>query len=186
MSRPTPVGISSSLEAWDAEVQADFDMLFEAPAPLYEHDASIADLETNFPAANYDRCVCLVNDTVLSWIPVYSNGTAWVYIPLQGTDPVDLGGTSGGSGTVIKTITKPTALGAIGITDPADTPATADALRDDLVANALSEIGVHLADHKAAIDTLESTSIGEIRDCIEGIQAKVNGILAAMRAAGQM
>ena len=47
---------------------------------------------------------------------------------------------------------------------PVDTPATADALRDDLVANALTEI----------------------QENFEGLKLKVNGILAAMRTAGQM
>jgi hypothetical protein len=153
MSRPTPPTISSTLEAWDADIQAGLDMIFGAPVPLYEHDDTLADLETNFPAANYDRCVCLVNDTTLGWIMAYSNGSAWIFIPLQGVDPSDISGSSGGSGTAVVTIT-----------DPADTPATADALRDDLVTN----------------------SLPEIRNCITGLQAKVNGILAAMRAAGQM
>lgn len=48
------------------------------------------------------------------------------------------------------------------ITDPADAPADADALRDDLVANALSEIGANFS----ALDT------------------KINNILAKLRTHG--
>ncbi|MCP4897892.1 MAG: hypothetical protein GY906_13045 [bacterium] len=186
MTRPLPVGISSALEAWDAEVQKDFDLVFTAPVPLYEHDDTLADLTTNFPPGNYDRCVCLVNDTTAGWVLVMSDGTNWIILGKSAVDPSDLGGTSGGTGTVVVTVTKPTALGAISVTDPADSPATADALRDDLVTNAIAEIRTHLTDHKTALDTIEGTSIDEMRDSIEGIQAKINGILAAMRTAGMM
>lgn len=53
-------------------------------------------------------------------------------------------------------------VSAISITDPADSPATADALRDDLVANALAEIRQDLTD----------------------IRANQNSILAALRGIG--
>lgn len=186
MSRPVPVGVSAGLEAWDAELQKDLDIIFESPIPLYEHNNTLADLTTNYPPGNYDRCLCFVNDTTVGWALAISDGTNWILQGQQAVDPSDLSGTTGGSGTVVKTVTKPTTLGSISVTDPADSPATADALRDDLQANAISEIRIHLGDHKTAIDTLEATSIGEIRDCIEGIKAKINGILSAMRAAGQM
>lgn len=56
-----------------------------------------------------------------------------------------------------------TANGAmVAVPNPTDTPATADALRDDLVANVLPVINDDLAD----------------------LQAKVNGILAALRGVG--
>ncbi len=186
MSRPVPVGVSAGLEAWDAELLKDLDIIFASPIPLYQHDDTLADLTTNFPPANYDRCLCFVNDTTAGWVLAFSDGTTWIIQGKAATDPSDLSGTTGGSGIVVKTVTKPTALGAISVTDPADTPATADALRDDLVANAILEIRGHLGDHKTAIDTLEATSIGEIRDCVEGIKVKINGILAAMRASGLM
>ena len=46
------------------------------------------------------------------------------------------------------------------ITDPADAPATADALRDDLVANAIPDI-------ESALDALGAT-LNEILDTLEG------------------
>lgn len=186
MSRPVPVSVSSGLEAWDAELQKDLDIIFSEPIPIYEHNNTLADLTTNYPPGNYDRCICLVNDTTAGWSLALSDGTNWKLVGSQGTDPLDLSGTTGGTGTVVKTVTKPAAQGTITITDPADSPATADALRDDLVANAISEIRTTLGNQKTALDTLEGTSIQEIRDSIEGIKAKINGVLAAMRTAGMM
>jgi len=62
------------------------------------------------------------------------------------------------------------------ITDPADTPATADALRDDLVTNALSEIGTALG-NLATRDTENETAI-------ETLATEFNDLLAKLRTAG--
>jgi len=62
------------------------------------------------------------------------------------------------------------------ITDPADTPATADALRDDLVTNALSEIGTALG-ALATRDTENETAI-------ETLATEFNDLLAKLRTAG--
>ena len=62
------------------------------------------------------------------------------------------------------------------ITDPADTPATADALRDDLVTNALSEIGTALG-ALATRDTENETAI-------ETLATEFNDLLAKLHTAG--
>lgn len=75
-------------------------------------------------------------------------------------------GSSGVQQTAIVSLTDNTAGTAndtlAAIPDPADSPATADALRDDLVANTLPPLRNDLAD----------------------LAAKVNAILAALRGAG--
>lgn len=55
------------------------------------------------------------------------------------------------------------------VTDPADTPADADALRDDLVANALSEL---------------QTRDGELETAVETLAGEFNDLLAKLRTAG--
>jgi len=62
------------------------------------------------------------------------------------------------------------------VTDPADAPANADALRDDLVANALAEI-------EAALGNL-STRDGELKTAIETLATEFNDLLAKLRTAG--
>lgn len=77
------------------------------------------------------------------------------------------GGTSG-SGTV----------GAVGVTvtDPADTPADADVLRDDLVANTIPSMESRLTEIRNAVATLA--------DYNNDLGAKVAALSAALRAAG--
>lgn len=55
------------------------------------------------------------------------------------------------------------------VTDPADSPADADALRDDLVANALAEL---------------QTRDGELETSIETLAGEFNDLLAKLRTAG--
>jgi hypothetical protein len=62
------------------------------------------------------------------------------------------------------------------VTDPADAPADADALRDDLVANALSEI-------ETALGNL-STRDGELETSVETLATEFNDLLAKLRTAG--
>lgn len=47
----------------------------------------------------------------------------------------------------------------VDITDPADTPASADALRDDLVANALAEIRANFADVADILEKLRADQV---------------------------
>lgn len=62
------------------------------------------------------------------------------------------------------------------VTDPADAPATVDALRDDLVANALNEIETALG-NLATRDT-------ELETAIETLAGEFNDLLAKLRTSG--
>lgn len=61
------------------------------------------------------------------------------------------------------------------LTDPADTPADADALRDDLVATTIPEIETALA----ALETRD----GELETSIETLAGEFNSLLAKLRSA---
>ena len=79
------------------------------------------------------------------------------------------GGTSG-AGTIA-------AIG-IAVTDPADTPADADALRDDLVANTIPSIETELTNLRNAVATLAAYATT--------LEDKINAMLAEQKTAGQM
>jgi len=117
-------------------------------------------------AADHLDEIAVIQDLDLLCI---SDGSDWKIIGTQASDIVAFTGTPGGSATDTSTINSvqdrvPPTVGALGnhadttipttrtggpggsagnfvtVTDPADTPATADALRDDLVANSLAEL----------------------------------------------
>lgn len=83
---------------------------------------------------------------------------------------VDNSGGTTGNGTI----------GAVGVavTDPADTPASADVLRDDLVANTIPSIETELGNLRDAVATLA--------DYCSDLEAKINAMLAAQQTAEQM
>jgi predicted RecA/RadA family phage recombinase len=94
---------------------------------------------------------------------VAASGAAAAAVRLNGVAPATLEGPQ----TAITDLTLTLLAGTANdvsqaITDPADSPATADALRDDIVANALPAIRNNLADQGT----------------------KINAILAALRQAG--
>lgn len=69
MARPTPSDISAALTNWDAEVQTNFDLLFETPVPLANYGTVGA-----LPAASsYADCVALVTGDGV----YYSDGSSW-------------------------------------------------------------------------------------------------------------
>lgn len=76
-------------------------------------------------------------------------------------DITDSSGGTSGSGTIA-------AIG-IAVTDPADTPASADALRDDLVANTIPSI---------------ETELSNLRNAVATIAARMNDILNALQSYG--
>jgi hypothetical protein len=68
------------------------------------------------------------------------------------------------------------------VPDPTDTPATADALRDDLVTNVIPVINADILDLGAKINALQTELNANILD----LGAKVNEIRTALRTAGLM
>lgn len=83
MAKPTRKAIVAGLEAWDAPVNDNFSVLFDAATPIPEY-GSIASL----PAANqFDRCLAAVNNTTdtpaTGWVLMFSDGSTWRKIGVQ-------------------------------------------------------------------------------------------------------
>jgi len=126
MARPAHVDVVSAVQNWDGQVRDNFDLVFETPYPIPVYD-DFASLPT---AGEYENCLAAIVDEDRM---VYSNGTAWVYLPLRRAD----------------------AVADLSITMPSDSPADADALRDDLVSNALAEIETKINDLLAELREAE-------------------------------
>jgi len=190
MSRPSHVTISSGLEAWDGEVSDNFDLAFSTPFPI----AIYANFAALPAAGSYDECLAVISDEDILCI---SNGTTWKRIGYQAADIVALTGDPGGSATdtlalsLVTARTAPsngTAGNHANIPDPADSPASADALRDDLVANTLPAIQDSIK--TLAAQLLEITDAGglqlDTRDNLKALTTKVNLIRTNLRASGIM
>ena len=151
MSKPTRTTIASSGQAWDAAVDDNFALIFESPIPIKEY-ANSGSLP---PAGNFDRCFAVVNDGVAGWVLMLSDGSAWKIIGRQAAANANLTDSSGGSsgGNTIAAIP-----------NPADSPASADALRDDLVTN----------------------TIPALKNAIATLAAKLNALQTNMRNAGSL
>lgn len=147
MARPTFVTPNAGIQGWDAIITDDIEILLNGPWPVYQKTSGDeSNLATAFPPGSYDRCLLFVNHSTLGWIPYYSNGTTWTIIPKQGTSVTALTDSSGG--TANDTVQA--------LTNPADAPATADALRDDLVANLIPELRNNFADLAGKINALRT------------------------------
>lgn len=85
MARPSPTTIQSTLEAWDADVTNNFNLVFAGPLPLvvYANFAAI-------PAANqFDQCLVSFNDATAGWIMALSNGTTFRKVGVQAAAEAD-------------------------------------------------------------------------------------------------
>lgn len=155
MAKQTFPAVDSESLGWDAELESWRDILANQPYPLVSF-ATVGALPT---ASQNDDGLCVVatNDDVdyTGIMPHLSTGSGWIKLAPQANEVADLTDSSGGSsgGDTIAVIS-----------DPGDAPATADALRDDLVAN----------------------TIAELRDAIATLAAKFNEHLAAEKDTGAM
>lgn len=122
MAKKTYTAISSGKQAWDATLNADLDLIFAGALPLYESTAGAANQN--------DRGLQAFNDATAGWVLYFSDGSNWKIIGKQVAATTAF--TDSVGGTVNDTLSA--------IPDPADTPASADALRDDLVTNTLPKI----------------------------------------------
>lgn len=77
MSRYTRKIPGAGQASWDAEINDNFQNLFDRPLPIAEHAGDESDLEATFPAASYDRCLIWVDHSVSGWKLYFSNGSAW-------------------------------------------------------------------------------------------------------------
>lgn len=148
MSRPVQVSIDAGVQNWDAKLNGNNDILLAAPIPIHEHTGDESDIESTFAAASFDRCSVWVNHTTLGWALYVSDGTNWIRTFRLTTIPTIVALTDGTSGTANDAVQS--------LTDPADTPATADALRDDLVANLIPELRNNFADLIAKINSIRT------------------------------
>jgi hypothetical protein len=78
MARPTKNDINSGIQSWDAAIDDNDEVLFNAPLPIHEHTGDESDLASTFAAASYDRCAVWVDHTTLGWSLYVSDGTNWV------------------------------------------------------------------------------------------------------------
>jgi hypothetical protein len=74
MARPTRQTLDSQLQAWDAVVNANFQILMDAPTPIFQV-ANESTLTSSYSASQYEDCVAITADTHHIYV---SNGTAWV------------------------------------------------------------------------------------------------------------
>lgn len=81
MTRPLKTAVPSGVEGWDSELNDSLDTLFDGPLPPHEWPSTgtktLAELETQYPAASFDRCLVNLNETTRGWVMCWSNGTAW-------------------------------------------------------------------------------------------------------------
>ena len=74
MSRPIPATIVQGIEGWDADVENNFDLIFEGPIPVKQF-TSVGALPT---AANFDDCVAVVIEAGKKRQWYISDGTNWI------------------------------------------------------------------------------------------------------------
>lgn len=90
MARPTRQTIDNGTNAWDSKVNTNFQNLFNRPLPIALHTGDESDLESTFPAAQYDKCLIWVDHSMDGWTLYFSDGTIW--------DVFSAGGGGGGGG----------------------------------------------------------------------------------------
>jgi hypothetical protein len=84
MARPTITPINAGNQGWDGVIDDDFDVLANAPIPVYESAAlTEANVASTFPPASYDRCMVWVNHTTLGYTLYRSDGTNWAPFDAQ-------------------------------------------------------------------------------------------------------
>jgi len=145
MSKKSFPAVTSQDEAWDDEVSDWRDILENQPFPItsYSNFGSL-------PPGNQNEEGLASIDTnndvdYTGQMTLVGDGSSYKKLAWQSTEVAEIG-------------TAPT------ITVPADSPATADALRDDLVTNALAEIQTSL----------------------NALYSKADGIIAALKNTGAM
>lgn len=77
-TRPTRSNIDSLSNAWGAGTEGNFGILMDEPVPLPAQDDADdqADVQTNYPVAQYGLCTLWVKHSVLGWVQYESNGNS--------------------------------------------------------------------------------------------------------------
>jgi hypothetical protein len=115
-----------------------------------------------------DRVSALIQDgTGITW--TYVDASDSLTADLQSATTATLGGIRKGDAV---DDSEQSAITLTAVTDPADTPASADALRDDLVANTIPDLKTRDTELETAIETLA----GEVNDLL--FELRSGGILS--------
>lgn len=78
MARPTRKNLMNGQAAWDALVNDNLLLLFDKPFALHRHAGDESDLETTYPAADYENCLVWVEHSTLGWVIYYNtDGVTW-------------------------------------------------------------------------------------------------------------
>jgi hypothetical protein len=77
MARPTKNTIAAGQQSWDALVNSNFNALFTNPTPIPLHTGNESDLQSTFPANQYDKCFIWVVHTTRGNTLYVSDGTTW-------------------------------------------------------------------------------------------------------------
>ena len=147
MAKRVFLSITAGLRNWDADARANFDTCGAVyPIPLFEPSAG---LFANLPAANQnDAGLAAFTDSTAGKILALSDNSAWKKIGSQAATFSAL--TDSIAGSVSFTLAA--------IPNPADTPVTADALRDDLVANTIPKIRDALSSIASLLNTIRTNA----------------------------
>ncbi len=86
MSRPIPDQIVQAIEGWDAEVNANFDLIFDSPVPLKVF-ATFAGLPA---AGNFDNCLALVVEAGKKQQLFLSDGANWIAVNTREPRKLDI------------------------------------------------------------------------------------------------
>jgi len=129
MARPTHATVLSSHQNWDAEIRANFNLVFTTPIPIprYANSAALP------AAADYEDCLAMTADTHKLY---HSDGTSWLLVD------------NAAAGSAIAD------LSVSAVADPSDSPTTADSLRDDLVATTLADLATAHGEIESKINAI--------------------------------
>lgn len=103
MARPLRQTIDNGTNAWDSKVNTNFQNLFNRPLPVALHTGDESDIESTFPAAQYDKCLIWVDHSMDGWTLYYSDGSTWLVF--------SSGGGGGGGPMTIQSISGADTIG---------------------------------------------------------------------------
>lgn len=148
MSRPSHNSISSGNLDWDADVDADFDLVFTDPVPL----AAFANKAALPAAGDNDQCLAITLDDDTLWI---SDGTEWTRVnPLEVLAfAVSDETTTITTGTAVLTFRMPYGFKLLAVKASLTTASTSGVVTVDI-----NEAGSSVLSTKLSIDQDEKTS----------------------------
>lgn len=78
MTRPTRIPIGAGTQGWDAEMDDNFQALFDEPLPIPRPSVTESNVASTYSASAYEECVVWVNHSVLGYVLYRSDGTNWL------------------------------------------------------------------------------------------------------------